>query len=68
MYEGVCMLRDKGLKDHNVHTQLRAKEELGHLYLTAFELQKKIVALCQQRLRLVVQNTSMYCLTLVARG
>ena len=52
VYEGICLVRDKGLSDRQVYQQLKDDQELSHLYLTVFELQKKIVDLGQHRLRL----------------
>ena len=51
VYEGICIVRDKGLDDRQVYQQLQKDQELSHVYLTIFELQKKIVDLGQHRLR-----------------
>ena len=55
VYIGICMLREKGLSDAKVYLQLKADQEMAHLYLTLFELVRKITELGQSRLRLKLQ-------------
>ncbi|KAL5485099.1 hypothetical protein ACEPAI_7741 [Sanghuangporus weigelae] len=60
LYESFRKLRDMGLRDKEIRTQLRSNSEIRDEYFSAYELLKKLVSSLQHRLRSIVQNTPHY--------
>ena len=67
LYESFQKLRDMGLRDKEIRSQLQNNPEIRNVYLSAYELLKKLVSSLQHRLRSIVQNTSTSCLLTRAR-
>ncbi|KAI5123681.1 hypothetical protein M0805_001709 [Coniferiporia weirii] len=60
VFESLSMMQNMGLTDGLVLGQLRSSDKMRKIYLSAFDLLKKLVASSQQRLRSIVQNTEHY--------
>ncbi|KAL5523887.1 hypothetical protein ACEPAG_8060 [Sanghuangporus baumii] len=60
LYKSFRKLRDMGLQDKAIRTQLQSNPEIRDEYFSAYELLKKLVSSLQHRLRSIVQNTPHY--------
>ena len=57
VYDSLQLLEELGLSDRTTLLQLKSNERMRQIFLLSFGLVVKLVAIQQQRLRLIVQNT-----------